>query len=982
MVYKTQEKVEEEHEAFKNRLVAEVLGSDSAEKIPMEKVVMLIWQFRDDPKVVNYLARFVGKYAGTRRVFDGVEFYLPQLAHMIIHLEAEWDEAILERFALIIAQQSLHFALQFNWILQGAIEDYQPELPSGIPNPGYHPLYYSRCMKLFGNLERCVVYGRPRSKHYQRMYEQGKISIDELHILENADRRFQALQITDEKDASATTKKEHLVDIHSPELQSIPNTASGPYGGELLYKRQVRLGCFRRKNWKHRFFVVEEQMLNCYRDYESALRRTGLIRAMPLEGAKLEKLDVGQTYEDGKVIIKYPHMFVISNKNHKFLIRASSEEDRSLWLKMMDQERDVNSLFYRAPSAKNVATAADNSNDEIAKQRRKKVVKDLTATEFNRYEFFQNERYFVQQLTDIAEELRFEEASDRKTLAPGLVKALEIPPCVYLPLCNSSDTWRRVGGTLYKDTRVFNTKERCPMVFYFLAKVGEQNSSATRQLDVAEFLYQKFDESGKMDDVQEENGDEEVEENDEANQKVTESSLDKQSKDALHSESIAINLPEINEEVTEEDFQSISPPETESKPPTKENRSASSRVWQEDQASFRIGGGGNDAKKAKKRLRETLNLPKQLSQRLENIRKKKSIMDKATDLQLVPILEGEADPNNDDDLSSIGECTLNSVMETEIDIECINRAKKIICGGELWAEKAVRMAQDAVADGLIEERKPGGAQVEVRSLMSKSNDDVRQEVFVMQMIHYYKSVFAKAKLPIWLRTYRILSTTKYTGLLEFLVDTTSLDGLKKSPNYPEEGGLRKYFENIYGDPSSKSFLAAQHNFMRSLAGYAIVSYLLGLKDRHNGNIMIDTRGHLIFIDFGFAMGMAPGHEFTFERAPFKLTREYIDVMGGYDSDCYKEFQDLFAEGFMEARANSQIALGLVEIMMFKSNYPCFQGFRYGNGVALKHFSERLMIDVPDNLVEKKALALVHRSAENIGTVSYDKFQNMTCGYAI
>jgi len=41
---------------------------------------------------------------------------------------------------------------------------------------------------------------------------------------------------------------------------------------------------------------------------------------------------------------------------------------------------------------------------------------------------------------------------------------------------------------------------------------------------------------------------------------------------------------------------------------------------------------------------------------------------------------------------------------------------------------------------------------EVNGVMAKSNDDLRQEVFVMQMIHFYKSVFAKAALPIWLKT--------------------------------------------------------------------------------------------------------------------------------------------------------------------------------------------------------------------------------------
>ena len=44
---------------------------------------------------------------------------------MIIHLEVEWSDSTLEEFALIISQHSLHFALQFNWILIAALEDYQ-----------------------------------------------------------------------------------------------------------------------------------------------------------------------------------------------------------------------------------------------------------------------------------------------------------------------------------------------------------------------------------------------------------------------------------------------------------------------------------------------------------------------------------------------------------------------------------------------------------------------------------------------------------------------------------------------------------------------------------------------------------------------------------------------------------------------------------------------------------------------------------------
>ena len=82
------------------------------------------------------------------------------------------------------------------------------------------------------------------------------------------------------------------------------------------------------------------------------------------------------------------------------------------------------------------------------------------------------------------------------------------------------------------------------------------------------------------------------------------------------------------------------------------------------------------------------------------------------------------------------------------------------------------------------------------------------------------------------------------------------------------------------------------NFVSSLAGYSLVCYFLQIKDRHNGNILLDSAGHIVHIDFGFLLSNAPGKGLEFEQAPFKLTDELVDVMEGVDSKNFEKFRKL------------------------------------------------------------------------------------------
>ena len=92
-----------------------------------------------------------------------------------------------------------------------------------------------------------------------------------------------------------------------------------------------------------------------------------------------------------------------------------------------------------------------------------------------------------------------------------------------------------------------------------------------------------------------------------------------------------------------------------------------------------------------------------------------------------------------------------------------------------------------------------------------------------------------------LRPYSVLVTSPTSGLIETIPDALSIDNIKHTPDFVS---LSQFFEDSFGERGSSEFEAAQRAFVESMAGYSVVCYLLMIKDRHNGNIMV---GCLIFL---------------------------------------------------------------------------------------------------------------------------------------
>lgn len=81
--------------------------------------------------------------------------------------------------------------------------------------------------------------------------------------------------------------------------------------------------------------------------------------------------------------------------------------------------------------------------------------------------------------------------------------------------------------------------------------------------------------------------------------------------------------------------------------------------------------------------------------------------------------------------------------------------------------------------------------------------------------------------------------------------------------------LRNGLENLC--LTSSAFITIKNQFVKSIAVFSIVSYLLGIGDRHLENFLVNTTdGEVLGIDFGCSFGA--GIQLTVpELTPFRLT---------------------------------------------------------------------------------------------------------------
>ncbi|XP_054002109.1 phosphatidylinositol 4-kinase beta [Hylaeus anthracinus] len=257
------------------------------------------------------------------------------------------------------------------------------------------------------------------------------------------------------------------------------------------------------------------------------------------------------------------------------------------------------------------------------------------------------------------------------------------------------------------------------------------------------------------------------------------------------------------------------------------------------------------------------------------------------------------------------------------------------------------------------------------AVIVKCGDDLRQELLASQLLSMLQKIWQDEQVPLWVRPYKILCLSNDSGLIEPILNTVSLHQVKKQCQLT----LVQYFEREFGSSTSETFSIAQKNFIQSCAAYCLVCYLIQVKDRHNGNILLHSDGHLIHIDFGFILSTSP-RNLGFETSPFKLTPEFVEVMGGSQSKQFQEFKTLILQGLIAARKHMEKIVNLVEIMLSGSQLPCF---RSGGAATVQGLKNRFNLTLTEDQLRRHVEDLVEASIHSWSTKLYDRYQYFANG---
>ncbi|XP_077370871.1 phosphatidylinositol 4,5-bisphosphate 3-kinase catalytic subunit delta isoform [Festucalex cinctus] len=206
-------------------------------------------------------------------------------------------------------------------------------------------------------------------------------------------------------------------------------------------------------------------------------------------------------------------------------------------------------------------------------------------------------------------------------------------------------------------------------------------------------------------------------------------------------------------------------------------------------------------------------------------------------------------------------------------------------------------------------------------IIFKNGDDLRQDMLTLQMIRLMENLWKKEGLDLRMIPYGCLSTGNKMGFIEVVKNSDTIANIQRNNSNSaataafNKDALLNWLKSK--NPEDKLEQAIEE-FTLSCAGYCVATYILGIGDRHNDNIMIRETGQLFHIDFGHFLGNFKRKlGINRERVPFILTYDFVHVIQQgrtNNSEKFERFREYCERAYKILCRNGTLFVNLFAMM--------------------------------------------------------------------
>ncbi|KAG5503544.1 hypothetical protein JKF63_05684 [Porcisia hertigi] len=243
------------------------------------------------------------------------------------------------------------------------------------------------------------------------------------------------------------------------------------------------------------------------------------------------------------------------------------------------------------------------------------------------------------------------------------------------------------------------------------------------------------------------------------------------------------------------------------------------------------------------------------------------------------------------------------------------------------------------------------------AMMYKYDDNIRQEQLIVQLIRLMDELLQRDGLQLYLTPYRVMATSPHEGLVEIVPQVTTFFSVQRD--------VLKYLR-VYNS-TAELLRQAMDRYTRSFAGYCVITFVLGIGDRHLENILITQDGRLLHIDFGHVLGNDP-KPFP---PPMKINREMVEVLGGPQSTGFTEFKLYCCSAYNTLRKHAPLLLHILLLGAHAEGMPQVTGEAGDPRVNLLKVQEKLRLDLTNAQATQYLQTVIADSVGSIFTNLWD-----------